>query len=357
MLELRFPGASLDEFSAVPLIKLLRSTTKLRALHISAERMSALLYGEIVGACAQLQHFQYVGGVIEGAGVSGEFRYMIMNRPSKWLIIAVANAFPLTVHMPAGIEQLDIIVAAVADMRLLGRTIAFYGKSADFTFPVKWMSVSVRPGREAAEVRGAISEFLARCLPNWSEVQALESLTLNAGGFVADVAAADKERKEADETQRKPMVEHEIRVTISDFDHVPDKWHCPGEQKYYFTVTISADCRNINGDAGLRRLSLVPEIRTLFFGCPIAFGRFIAVLPVLVQTRNVFVGLVKVSGLAGGQVHMITLPHASLARLPNLKAAFFQRPNQPFAQADVSECLGTSRDLGLNGICFATANA
>lgn len=362
VLELRFPGASLDEFSAVPLIKLLQSTPKLRALHITAERMSALLYGKIVGACARLQHFQYVGDVIDGA-VSGEFRYMIMNLPSKWLIIAVANAFPFTINMPAGIERLDLIVAGIADMRLLGRTVAFYGKSDDFTLAVRWMSVSVRPGREAAEVRDAVSEFFARCLPNWAEVQALENITLNAGGFVADMArpadgAGDKEGQEADETEGKRMVEHEIRVSISDFSHTPNKWDClSAEQKCYFTVTISANCRDNNDDAGLRRLSMVPTIRTLFFECPIAFGRFMAVLPVLAKTRNAFGGLVKVSVLAGAQVHMITLPDASLAPLLNLKAIFFQRPNQPFAQADVSECLGTSTHLGLNGICFANGKA
>lgn len=337
VLELRFPGAELDEFNAIPLIDLLEST-EVRALNLYAHQVSPRLYNKILGK--QLKHFQHVGDVINDA-VDNEFRYLIVNMPAKWVIIAVANAFSLDI--PNGIETINFIVSERRDMQLLGQAIAYHQKKNALL--VKSMMVSLRPGRENLKIQQMISEFLANCVPDWTKLQELQEIILTTDGFVVEIARPKTLGEDGDKV---------IRVTINDSSHIPEKWNCP--DGYYFVVTLSSQFRDNIDNAAVRRLSLIPTIRAIHVKCPIAYRQLLAAMPQLVLIRNTFAGLRKLSGSADATLNTVNIPDASLDRLASLKAIFFQLENQPFDETDESECRSGASKLAsdeLKGICFS----
>lgn len=329
VLELRLPGSRLLDNTIAPLIELLKRMENLQALYILAETCTNDVFQQILDTCVQLQHFQYVGKDVDNVGY---IPFMVMSRPSKRLIVAVSSGTDMP--MPAGIDTVEIIVFALRGMKRFA-----YKKDWENKNSVRYISVSIRPGKEFAEMW---EMFFKHCLPNWSKHKSLLKISLLIPGLVAEIS------RPAELTAPK-----KIDVTISDPELIPEKWEIPDD--YYISVTYSAKFRVNNGDIGFGRLAPIPAIRTVDCKCPKVLELFLVELAKSIRADNVFVGLVKLSGVADAYLDLSKMPYADLSGLGNLKAIFFQRKNQPFALVDVSICRDASSERILskpNGLCF-----
>lgn len=341
VLELRLPGANLDEHNAEPLIELLQRMKILRALYIIATLITQNLYAALIAACEQLLYFQYVSEV---PSKSNQIHYMVMSRPSKRLIIAIANAIPMTI--PAGIDAVDVIVSGSDDMNTFGSVLVNYARKTGFS--VTSITVSVRPDCKTAELRKVIAVFFARGVPKWTKLRTLHEIKLNTAGCIVDIS------------QPKDLTDQtEIRVTINDVEYIPEQWNCP--KRCYFVVTYSVKFRVNESGIEFGRLAPVAQIQAVHFKCPRGLSLFFGKLAVqLTEMENIFTGLVDLSGLVDVELELSQIPYVNLGFLRSLRTIFVQQQNQPFEGVDASMCQAASSErvsIGPKGLCFRTRRA
>lgn len=306
---------------------------KLRAFYMTLKIMPRMVYTDFIDACPHLEHFQYVS---EKPDKSGELRYIVMNRPTKRLIIADVSGFDADI--PSGIETVEVVVSGNENIIYFGDVL---GKKYQ---AVRFVKIFVRPGCEVTEQRIIASEFFARCVPKWTEQKTLEQISLNTAGLVVKVSRPN-------ELMAQGL--NEIRVTVNNIECIPEQWNCPAD--HFISVTYSTKARDFNSDIGFDRLTSAPQIHSMHFKRSRLLRLFLDKLAQLDTTEFKFTGLVKLSGIVNVELDLSGIPYVQLDRLGSLEEFFLQQKNQPFAQVEAEKCHDASIEhvpMGMNGFCF-----
>lgn len=323
-MSLTLKGATLNDFDKPAIKHLFTMAIKTQALLIFADRMKASIFDTIFSVCTELQHFQYIGADTDHRGC---FRYMIMNLPSGQLDIGYATAFSITV--PVEIRKIHVTVSGTDELERMGRAIAGWEQQGDFR--VEKVAVDILPGHSLDAIYRFLSVFLIDCMPEWSTLSVIQSISLTTDGFEVEIPRPDVNKArnlirvslhDASYIAAKltPITDFEFVVIVSDkFPHYIGDEFKPSK-------TAPEHIRELYGDNEYSALSSIETIHELrFLGYHIA--KFFRIFPELVTVPHSFVGLVQITAMADIVVDKRVIPFDRLRELNSFKRVYLQAAN------------------------------
>lgn len=356
MLQLRFPTTTLYAPDVAAITNLFDGMDELRALYLSAPSIDYTVVNAILSACPKLQHLQCE------TVFRGQIRYTISNIPSQWLVFdGVAGSF---IEAHAAVRKIGMLVDNASMVAAVAKAIATYPQHKDFG--VEHISIRVQPGHSLVDIHGILSAFLVDCMPKWSKLQTLQSMSLTADGFSAEIPRpVDSQAK------------NDIFVTLHDSSYIAGK--LTPLQDFDFVVIVSDTFPYYEGNAFVPAEGVPEHVRQLYAGGVSEFGglasiesmrelhflgghlkKFLQALPALTTEPHSFAGLVTVTAAADVVVDKRSIPFDDLADLESFQHLHLYAASQAFTEANVAKChgvLGTDEPRDADGVCFYRSDA